>query len=65
MFLNHRIVGTVNKKIRFRLVFNNTEFAPDIIFKLVFIPVEVVFSDIGQNGDIGSELREYHPAENC
>ena len=56
MLPDHRIVCTKNKIIGFRLVFYNTEFAPDIILKLVFISVQVVFSDICQDSDIRPEF---------
>jgi hypothetical protein len=38
-----------------RLVHNDPEFAADIVFKIVFVAVKMIFRDIGQYGHIRSE----------
>ena len=40
------------------LVHSYTELAPDIILEIVFVTVEMVFSNIGQDSDIRSEIND-------
>ena len=37
------------------LIHHNAKLTPDIIFKIVFVTIQVIFRDVGQYGDIRSE----------
>ena len=47
------------------LVLHDIEFAPDIVFEIVIVPVEMIFRNIGEDRHIRPEIPGYHPAENC
>src|SRR5437870_1267748 len=44
--------------ILFRLVHRDTELTSDIVLELIVVPIQVVFRDIGQNGNIRSETND-------
>src|SRR6185503_13389344 len=44
--------------ILFRLVHRDTEFASDIVLELIVVPIQMVFRDIGQNGNVGSKTND-------
>ncbi len=49
------VIGAVNEIIICLLVHSDAKFAADIIFKIVIVTVQVIFSNICKNGDIRSE----------
>src|SRR3546814_9388796 len=50
------VIVAVNKAVCFLLILQDPEFVICIILKAVFIPVQMVGSNVGQDGNIGPEL---------
>ena len=51
MLVYHRVVGAINKIVLRRLVHGDAKLAGDIVLELIVIAVQVVFGDIGKDGD--------------
>src|SRR5690606_16830966 len=51
----HGVICTVNKIVFRGLVHYDPEFAPDVVRELVLVPVEVIFRNIGQYGNVWPE----------
>ena len=52
---NYLVVGIIDKVIIFSLVHRDTEFRVDIVFELIVAPIQVVRSDIEQQGYMWAE----------
>ncbi len=50
------IIGAIHKKIVFRKVLCDPELGIDIFLQVIIVPVQVVGSNIQENGDIGLEI---------
>jgi hypothetical protein len=53
IFHGYFIICIINKVIIACLVHDDPEFAADVVFKIVFVAVKMIFSDIGEYGTSG------------
>ena len=54
--VNNRVLRPVDERVFFRLIARNTELGVNVVLELVVVSVQMIRSDIQQDGDVGLKI---------